>query len=68
MLNAPPITPVTTTDRVSRNTQNVTANQRNELVTPLTSVLTSSRRKVSAIATSVRPCRVARLIGRSAAA
>ena len=39
MLKAPPITPVATTDRVSRYTQNVSANQRNELVTPLTSVL-----------------------------
>ena len=41
-LNAPPMTPVATTERVCRYTQNVSANQRNELVTPLTSVLTSS--------------------------
>ena len=44
-LNAPPITPVATTERVSRYTQNVSANHRNELVTPLTSVLTSRARK-----------------------
>ena len=46
MLNAPPITPVATTERVSRYTQNVSANHRNELVTPVTSVLTSSCRNV----------------------
>ena len=46
MLKAPPITPVATTERVSRYTQNVSANQRNELVTPVTRVLTSSRRNV----------------------
>src|SRR3712207_1746231 len=34
MLNAPPMTPVATTDRVSMYTQNVSANHRNELVTP----------------------------------
>ena len=45
MLNAPPMTAVATTDRVSRYTQNVSANHRNVLVTPLMSVLTSSRRK-----------------------
>ena len=33
-----------TTERVSRYTQNVSANHRNELVTPLTSVLTRRRR------------------------
>ena len=47
MPNAPPITPVATTERVSRYTQNVRANHRNELVTPVTSVLTSSRRNVA---------------------
>ena len=46
MLKAPPMTPVTTTERVSRYTQNVSANQRNELVTPLTSELTRRRRNV----------------------
>lgn len=46
-LNAPPITPVATTDRVSRYTQNVSANHRNELVTPLMSVLMSSWRNVA---------------------
>ncbi len=46
MLKAPPITPVTTTDRVSRYTQNVSANHRNELVTPLTRELASSWRNV----------------------
>ena len=44
---APPITPVATTERVSRYTQKVKANQRKELVTPLTSVLASRRRKTT---------------------
>ena len=41
IVNAPPITPVATTERVSMYTQNVNANHRNELLTPLASVLTS---------------------------
>src|SRR5918997_1413327 len=49
MLNAPPITPVATTERVSKYTQNVRANQRNVLVTPVISVLTSSRRKTRGV-------------------
>ena len=48
--NAPPMTPVATTERVSRYTQNVSANHRNVLVTPVMSVLTSSRRKTAGIA------------------
>ena len=44
---APPITPVATTDRVSRYTQKVRANHRNELVTPLTNVFTSRRRNTA---------------------
>jgi hypothetical protein len=46
MLNAPPITPVATTERVSRYTQNVRANHRKVLVTPVTRVLASSCRNV----------------------
>jgi hypothetical protein len=42
-LNAAPMSAVVTTDRVSRYIQNVTANQTNELVTPVTRVLTSNR-------------------------
>ena len=53
MLNAPPMTPVATTERVSRYTQNVSANHRNELVTPVTSVLTSSRRNTGGIGASI---------------
>lgn len=34
-LNAPPMTAVVTTERVSRYTQNVTANHKKVLVTPL---------------------------------
>src|SRR5688572_8186815 len=45
-LNAPPIIAVVTTERVSRYTQNVTANQRNVLVTPLSSELIRSLRNV----------------------
>ena len=61
MLNAPPITPVTTTDRVSRNTQNVSANHRNELVTPLTSEFSSNCRNVRSASAwrtgvSIAPC------------
>src|SRR5688500_8146644 len=44
-LNAPPIIAVVTTERVSRYTQNVTANQRNVLVTPLSSEVIRSLRK-----------------------
>ena len=54
MLNAPAMTPVTTTERVCRYTQNVRANHRNELVTPLTSELTRSRRNVCSPAVSGR--------------
>ena len=55
MANAPPITPVATTDRVSRYTQNVSANHRNVLVTPVTSVLASRRRKVCSIGVQTAP-------------
>jgi hypothetical protein len=49
MLKAPPMTPVATTERVSRYTQNVRANHRNELFTPLARVFTSRRRKTGGI-------------------
>ena len=49
MLNAPPITPVATTERVSRYTQKVRANHRKVLVTPVMSVLTSSCRNTRGI-------------------
>ena len=52
-LNAAPMTPVATTERVSRYTQNVRANHTNELVTPLASVLTSRARKARSLAASV---------------
>lgn len=57
MLKAPPMTPVATTDRVSRYTQKVSANQRNVLVTLVTNVLASSCRKTrgAPVATATRP-------------
>src|SRR5690242_4553561 len=52
--------PVASTDRVSRYTQNVSANQRNDVVTLATAVLTSTWTKVRAPAVddSVMPPRV----------
>lgn len=49
MLNAPPITPVVTTDRVSRKTQEVSANQTKQLLRPVPRVLTSSWRNATGI-------------------
>ena len=46
MANAPPITDVASTDRVWRYTQNVTANHRKLVITPLMRALTRSRWKV----------------------
>ena len=47
------MTPVATTERVSRYTQNVSANQRNELVTPVIRVLTTRRRKIRSVSAEV---------------